>query len=401
MSNIFSMNSAELDPSLQGSQLAVAEIPVIDLTGLLHGSFDDRLAVARQIGRACRDIGFFAVTNHDIPTQIVTRAFDQASAFFALPTHEKSEIAIEQSSCHRGWFSVGGENLDPARQQYAGDFKEGIKIGQDLPANHSLVTAGVPLHGPNQWPANPAEFVPTFREYYTLMANLARALMRAFALALEMPEEYFDEFLTRPMATAGPLHYPPPSGPITDAQLGAGAHTDFGALTILAQDANGGLQVRNAAGQWIDVPPLADAFVVNVGDMMARWTNGLFASTVHRVINTSGRDRYSIPFFFDPNYDAPVVALPTCTSVDSPSRFAPTTGLAHLQEMINASFAYRGSPATRERGHRRAPSWAPEGPSWARSAATLPACHPAALLTVVRRITTSGNASRNASSTCS
>lgn len=344
MSNIFSMTSAELDPSLLGERVAAAEIPVIDLSGLLHGSIDVRGAVAREIGTACRDIGFFGVTGHDIPPQIVQRAFAQATAFFALPVEEKSQIAIEQSSCHRGWFSVGGENLDPAKQQYAGDFKEGIKIGQDLPANHSLVTAGIPLHGPNQWPANPAEFVPTFREYYALMANLARALMRAFALALDMPEEYFDEFLTRPMATAGPLHYPPPTGPITDAQLGAGAHTDFGALTILAQDANGGLQVRNVDGQWIDVPPMADAFVVNVGDMMARWTNGLFASTVHRVINTSGRDRYSIPFFFDPNHDAPVAALPTCTSAANPPRFAPTTGLEHLQEMINASFAYRAAP---------------------------------------------------------
>lgn len=343
MSNIFSMTSAELDSPGHGVPLAGAEIPVIDLTGLLHGPFETRCVVARQIGAACRDIGFFAVTNHDIPPQLVDRAFDQAIAFFALPVEEKSRIAIEQSTCHRGWFSVGGENLDPAKQQYAGDFKEGIKIGQDLPLNHSLVAAGVALHGPNQWPATPAEFVSTFREYYALMANLARALMRAFALALEMPEEYFDEFLTRPMATAGPLHYPAPVGPMTDAQLGAGAHTDFGALTILAQDANAGLQVRNAAGRWIDVPPLTGAFVVNVGDMMARWTNGLFASTVHRVINTSGRDRYSIPFFFDPNYDAPVAVLPTCTSHDNPPRFAPTTGLEHLQEMINASFAYRSA----------------------------------------------------------
>jgi isopenicillin N synthase-like dioxygenase len=275
--------------------------------------------------------------------QIVARAFDLAATFFALPIEEKSLIAIERSTCHRGWFSVGGENLDPARQQYSGDFKEGIKIGQDLPANHSLVSAGVPLHGPNQWPANPAEFVPAFREYYSLMSSLARSLMQAFALALGLPEEHFDAFLTRPMATAGPLHYPPPTGPITDAQLGAGAHTDFGALTILAQDANGGLQVRNAAGRWIDVPPIDGTFVVNVGDMMARWTNGLFASTVHRVINTSGRDRYSIPFFFDPNHDAPVTVLPTCISPDNPARYAPTTGLEHLQEMINASFAYRSA----------------------------------------------------------
>jgi isopenicillin N synthase-like dioxygenase len=343
MSNIFRMTSAQLDPSLLAERVAVESIPMIDVGPLVHGSAASRREVSRHIGAACRDIGFFGIANHDIPSLLVQQAFDQAARFFALPTASKAEIAIEQSTCHRGWFSVGGENLDPAKQQYAGDFKEGIKIGQDLPTNHSLVTAGVPLHGPNQWPASPAEFVPTFREYYALLSNLARALMRAFALALELPESYFDEFLTRPMATVGPLHYPPPVGPITDAQLGAGAHTDFGALTILAQDANGGLQVRNSVGQWIDVPPVDNTFVVNVGDMMARWTNGLFASTVHRVINTSGRDRYSIPFFFDPNYDAPVAVLPTCTSEDNPPRFAPTTGLEHLQEMINASFAYRAA----------------------------------------------------------
>ncbi len=343
MSNIFSMTDAPLDASLLGDRVAVDQIPVIDIGGLLHGLLADRRAVARQVGTACRDIGFFAITNHGIPRSIVSRVFTLAATFFALPTEEKALIAIEHSSCHRGWFSVGGENLDPARQQYAGDFKEGIKIGQDLPDNHCLVTAGVPLHGPNQWPARPAEFVPAYREYYGLMSNLARSLMRAFALALELPEDHFDDSLTRPMATVGPLHYPPPVGPITDAQLGAGAHTDFGALTILAQDDVGGLQVRNAAGRWVDVPSLPDAFVVNVGDMMARWTNGLFASTVHRVINASGRDRYSIPFFFDPDHDARVTVLATCTSPDNPPRFAPTTGLAHLQEMIDASFAYRSA----------------------------------------------------------
>ena len=347
MSNIFAVTGVQLSRELLAERVAVDAIPVVDLEPFLSGSAEQRLEIARSIGGACRHIGFFAIVNHRIPDQIVSRVFELAAAFFALPADEKAEIAIERSTCHRGWFSVGGENLDPAKQTYAGDFKEGIKIGQDLPANHILVRAGTPLHGPNQWPSRPADFVPAYREYYGLMTGLARSLMGAFALALSLPEDHFAEFLTCPMATVGPLHYPPQAGTITESRLGAGAHTDFGALTILAQDANGGLQVRNADGRWIDVPPITGAFVVNVGDMMARWTNGLFASTVHRVINVSGRDRYSIPFFFDPDHDAPVAALATCTSADNPPRFAPTTSMEHLMEMIDASFAYRAEFAYR------------------------------------------------------
>ena len=261
--------------------------------------------------------------------------------FFALPAEVKARIAIEQSSCHRGWFAVGGENLDPAKQTYAGDFKEGIKIGQDLPTNHRFVVDRVPLHGPNQWPADPAAFTPTLREYFGVMTSLGRRIVSAFALVLELPEDYFEQYFTTPMATAGPLHYPPHDGTVTEEQLGAGAHTDYGAVTLLAQDDVGGLQVRNVDGRWLNVPPIRDAFVVNVGDMMARWTNDLFTSTVHRVINTSGRERYSIPFFFDPNYDAGVTALPSCVTVDRPARYAPTTAIGHLLERIDASFAYR------------------------------------------------------------
>jgi isopenicillin N synthase-like dioxygenase len=330
-----------LDPSLLGERVSLEQLPIINLSTFLHGTASDRKRVAVEIGRACRDIGFFAISHHDVSPALVNRTFALCAEFFALPTEEKAAIDIKKSANHRGWFSVGGENLDPAKQTSAGDFKEGIKIGQDLPTNHILVTEGVALHGPNQWPSRPAEFTPTLREYYYVMTNLARELMRAFALALELDEGFFDDKFTRPMATAGPLHYPPQAGQITEEQLGAGAHTDFGALTILAQDDAGGLQVRSLSGAWIDVPPMPGAFVVNVGDMMARWTNDLFTSTVHRVINVSGRERYSIPFFFDPNHDAPVEALPTCVSADRPAKYAPTTGMEHLVEMINASFSYR------------------------------------------------------------
>jgi isopenicillin N synthase-like dioxygenase len=332
-----------LAASLLAERSALDEVPLIDIGPFLNGDAHDRADVATRIGDACRHIGFFAITNHGVPQSLVRRAFRVCTEFFALPDVEKERIAIERSECHRGWFRVGGENLDPGKQADAGDFKEGIKIGQDLPTTHPYVVAGLDLHGPNLWPANPPSFVPTMREYHGVMTSLGRRLVQAFAIALEMPENFFDDFFDISMATAGPLHYPPQTGEITEAQLGAGAHTDYGALTMLAQDDTGGLQVRNASSVWIDVPPTPNAFVVNVGDMMARWTNDVFTSTVHRVINTSGRHRYSIPFFFDPSPDTEVRAIASCVTDERPPQFAPTTSLDHLMERINATFDYRAT----------------------------------------------------------
>jgi isopenicillin N synthase-like dioxygenase len=279
-----------------------------------------------------------------VPQELIDRAFDAAKRFFDLPAEAKSRISIDHSACHRGWFAMGGENLDPAQQTANGDLKEGVKIGRDLPVDHPLVQAGTPLHGPNQWPDDPPDFKPVMQDYYAALSDLGRALMHAFALALELPEEHFDRWLTGPMATVGPLHYPPQSGPITAAQIGAGAHTDFGCLTVLAQDAVGGLQVRNTAGTWIDAPSIPGTFVVNVGDMLARWSNDIFASTLHRVINASGRERYSIPFFFDPDFDADLTCLETCQGPDRPARYPPTTGGQHLLDRIDATFDYRHQP---------------------------------------------------------
>jgi isopenicillin N synthase-like dioxygenase len=178
------------------------------------------------------------------------------------------------------------------------------------------------------------------QEYYDAMEALSRRLLQAFASALGLSAEYFDGWLDAPMTTLGPLHYPPQTGRITAAQIGAGAHTDYGCLTMLAQDAAGGLQVRNAAGVWIDAPPVAGSFVVNIGDMMERWTNGVFTSTAHRVINVSGRERYSLPYFFDPDFSAPVRCIETCLAPGESPKFAATTAGRHLLDMINASFSY-------------------------------------------------------------
>jgi len=329
-----------LDPSLAGERVALEAVPVIDFGPFREGTAEQRRAVARAIGEACRNIGFFYIVNHGVAAALIERTVAAARAFFALPAERKAEIAIEKSKCHRGWFQLGGENLDPAKQKAAGDLKEGIKIGRDLPPTHPLVLSGLPLHGPDQWPGGLPGWQETMLACYGALGLLGREIMQAFALALELPESFFDKWLTGPMATLGPLHYPPQSGRITEARLGAGAHTDFGCLTILWQDQAGGLQVKNLAGQWIDAPPIEGSFVVNIGDMMARWTNDLFTSTYHRVINTSGRDRYSMPFFFDPDFNADLTALPTCVGPGRPARYPPTTGGQHLLDRINETFDY-------------------------------------------------------------
>ncbi len=336
-------DTIQLDSSLVAKRVSLNEIPVIDLAPFLHGDAAARAAVAAKIGDACRNIGFFYIINHGVPRELVARVFAESARFFALPADRKAEIAIEKSACHRGYFMVGGENLDPAKQKTAGDLKEGIKIGRDLPADHPLVVAGTPLHGPNQWPANLPGWRETMEDYYGAMEALGREMLHAFSLALGLPEDYFDGWLSAPMTTLGPLHYPPQTGHITEAQLGAGAHTDYGCLTMLAQDDAGGLQVRNAAKNWIDAPPVADSFVVNIGDMMERWTNGVFTSTLHRVINISGRERYSLPYFFDPDFSAPVTCLETCKG--DGAKFPPTTAGKHLLDMINASFSYHKEKA--------------------------------------------------------
>jgi isopenicillin N synthase-like dioxygenase len=332
--------AVELEESLRGARVALEEIPVIDFGPFLTGDLAARRAVAAQIGQACRDIGFFYLKNHGISEDLVARTFAEAKRFFDQPMDRKLEIDIEKSPCHRGYFKVGGENLDPAKQTAGGDLKEGVKIGRDLAADHPLVTAGTPLHGPNLWPRDLPGWQGAMQSYFDALVGLGKQIMHAFALSLDLEECYFDRLLTDPMATLGPLHYPPQRGSITEQQIGAGAHTDFGCLTILAQDMNGGLQVKNAAGTWIDATPIPGTFVINIGDMMARWTNNLFASTQHRVINTSGAERYSIPFFFDPNFHAEVAALETCVDARHPPVFPPTTGGRHLLDMIDATFDY-------------------------------------------------------------
>lgn len=311
-------------------------LPIIDFAAFGDGTTAQKRHIGALIGAACRETGFFMLANHRLDETIKNAAFAAAHDFFDRTAEEKAAIAIEKSACHRGWYGPGGEVLDAAKQPQ-GDMKEGLKIGRDLPADHILVQQGTPLHGPNQWPRQDG-FKDAMLAAYTACETLSRQLMAAFALSLDLPETHFDACLTLPMATLSPLRYPPhPS----ESTLGAGAHTDFGCLTLLLQHDVAGLEIQQPDGSWLRVPCDPSLIVVNIGDMMARWTNNLYASTRHRVINRSAQTRHSMAFFFDPDAAADLGPLPGCLADGDKAAYPSATCLQHLLMKIEASFAYR------------------------------------------------------------
>ncbi|HEY2947805.1 MAG TPA: 2-oxoglutarate and iron-dependent oxygenase domain-containing protein [Micromonosporaceae bacterium] len=279
-----------------------AALPVIDVAALRSGGPAD--AVARQIEAACRRTGFFYVAGHGVPNELGRRLDAASREFFALPEPAKMEIAMARGGrAWRGYFPVGAE-LTSGRP----DLKEGIYFGAELPADDPRVRAGLPLHGPNLFPRQVPELRETVLAYLDALADLAQAVLRGVALSLDLPADYFAAgYTANPTILFRIFHYPP-SPPATD-DWGVGAHTDYGLLTLLAQDDNGGLQVATPDG-WIDAPPIPDTFVCNIGDMLEKLTGGWYRSTLHRVRNLSGRDRLSFPFFFDPDFSAEVPALP-------------------------------------------------------------------------------------------
>lgn len=307
-------------------------LPVIDLS--------QREGLPQRLDAACRHEGFFYLVGHDVDPAVRAAAFDAGKRFFALPDHEKARWHIERSGIHRGWDPIAWQALDPGQP---GDLKESFYLGVDRGPDDPLVRAGTPNQGPNQWPD--ATLVPGFRvavqAYEQALNQLARRLLSLMAQGLGLPANWFDACLRDPMPVLRLLHYPPqpPSHALLPGQIGCGAHTDWGSITLLAQDEAGGLQVQAADGTWFDAPPIRDAFVVNLGDMMARWTNDRYRSTPHRVLNPLGQERYSLAYFFDIDYHARVEALPGCHSASNPPRYPPTTAGQHIIEMYERTRA--------------------------------------------------------------
>jgi isopenicillin N synthase-like dioxygenase len=285
-------------------------LPVVDVSPLLSDG-PGSVAVAEQIGAACRTSGFFYVTGHGVPSTLVDRLDAASRAFFELPEPVKQRIAMAHGGrAWRGFFPVGGE-LTSGRP----DLKEGVYFGVELPPDDPRVVAGRPLHGANLFPVEVPELRTAVLAYLDALTGVAQAVLRGVALSLDLPADYFaSSYTADPMVLFRIFHYPP-QPPDDDEGWGVGEHTDYGLLTLLLQDRNGGLQVHTPDG-WIDAPPLPGTFVANIGDMLDRLTGGWYRSTPHRVRNRSGRERLSFPFFFDPAFEAEVPALPGRARLD-------------------------------------------------------------------------------------
>ena len=273
----------------------------------LHADDPAVAAVAAAIDDACREHGFFSVVGHGLDADLLPSLDALARDFFALPDEEKAEIAMARGGrAWRGWFPLGGELTSGVP-----DRKEGLYFGTELPPDDLRVRAGVPLHGPNLFPARPAELRPTVLATLDALTQLGHRLLSAMALGLGLAPDWFARHLTAdPTVLFRIFHYPPE--PVTGdaSRWGVAEHTDYGLLTLLHQDDTGGLEVRAPDGSWVAVPPLDGALVCNLGDMLERMTGGRYRSTPHRVRSPGDRHRISCPFFFDPSWDAEVRPLP-------------------------------------------------------------------------------------------
>ena len=300
-------------------------IPVLDFSRFSSG--EDRDGFVSDLGHACRDTGFFLVSGHGISDALIHDTFKAADAFFALPEDVKAKSDIRLSRNNRGWSAEGTENLDDSKPDQV-DRKEAFNIGLEMADDDPRM--GQPFRGPNNWPDLPA-FRDTILAYFNAVHELGVDLHHAIALDLGLDETYFDGFLDQPLATLRMLHYP--AGNAAPGKIGAGEHTDYGSITILMGDGEPGLQVKPRGKDWIDVPMVPGAFIINIADCLMRWTNDIYVSTPHRVLIPKNQRR-SLAFFLDPNPDAVIEALPGTGA----AKYAPVAGAEYLKMRLDATY---------------------------------------------------------------
>ncbi|WP_198970581.1 isopenicillin N synthase family dioxygenase [Xylophilus sp. ASV27] len=331
--------------------MTLLSVPIIDLAPYFAGTPEGKAAVARQVDEACRGIGFLVITHHGIAPELIARVSAASRAFFALPLADKRRVDRPRDDAVRGFSAVGEEGLSYSLEEQApGDLKESFSIGpSNVPEDdyHRGPAAGAHFE-PNSWP-DIAGFQEAYTEYFDAMSALSRSLMRIFALALKLDEFFFDDKIDKHISMFRVLSYPPQKEAPLPGQLRAGAHSDYGSLTIVLPD-DKGLQVFNKAGQWVDVPMVEGGLVVNIADLMMQWTNDQWVSTLHRVSNppfevASTNRRQSLVFFHQPNYDAMVECLPSCLAPGEAPKYAPVTSGDHLTSKFVKQTTFGGTKA--------------------------------------------------------
>jgi isopenicillin N synthase-like dioxygenase len=342
------------------SSSSFTKVPVVDVAPLFRGDAGARRAAAAELGAAARTAGFCYIVGHPLKPDLANRLVAQAKRFFSMPVEEKMRWYIGNSKHHRGYVPEGEEVFSGGTR----DRKEAFDVGYDLAPNDDEVRAGTPTMGPNVWPDLPS-FKEDVAEYYDTALGIGAVLFRGFALALGLEETYFDRFVTKPPSQLRLLHYP--VNPDAHDSVGIGAHTDYECFTILLSTAPG-LEVINGDGEWIDAPPIDDALIVNIGDLIENWTNGEYRATSHRVRRVR-EERFSFPLFCICDYHTVVQPLPQFVGQDRPSHYEPVIAGAHLFRQLGQTFHYlkrrvetgelvlpEGSPDTfgREHEHQRA-----------------------------------------------
>jgi isopenicillin N synthase-like dioxygenase len=321
-----------------------SHIPVISLQSLPDPGSHARKDLVEGVATACRTAGFFYVIDHGVPHTTIDGIFEAAQSFFALPQSVRDAIDVHTSSNYRGYVPMGLTGAGVPKRML-----EAFQIMRDLGPDDPDVRAGNVMYGSNRWPAaapgfDPATFRASMDRYYDAVWGLARRLLGIFAQGLGQGPDYFEPFFRKPLAQLRLLHYPPQ--PVDAVAEGVEAHTDPSAFTILLQDQIGGLEVRNRSGQWIAAPPIPYSFVINIGDMVQRWTNGRFVSTPHRVANRTGRDRMSVPFFVNPDYAATIAPV-LGDAASAAARYEPLACGPYLEAAFRAAWPRQDSETAR------------------------------------------------------
>jgi isopenicillin N synthase-like dioxygenase len=309
--------------------------PVIDLAPVDTGTSEEIAATANEIDEALRTIGFLAVVNHGVGEETSRDAWHAAHSCFDLPLAEKMRVHSKDPDYPYGYAPMADEALAGDSRP---DPKESFNLGP--PPRPEVEASGGYKLSERLWPQTPASFEPSLETYYEAMESLAEKLMRLFAVALDLDANFFDDKIDRHLSALRALNYPA-QDQAEDGQVRAGAHTDYGTITILRpDDATPGLEVLTAAGNWLLAPQVPGGFIINIGDLMAMWTNDRWQSTLHRVVNTydsAGTRRQSMAFFHQPNWDAAIECLPTCTGADNPPRYPPTRSGPWLRAKVEAA----------------------------------------------------------------
>ncbi|HEX2826007.1 MAG TPA: 2-oxoglutarate and iron-dependent oxygenase domain-containing protein [Burkholderiales bacterium] len=328
---------------------ATQAIPVIDFGPAFRAEPGGSDAVAAQVRHACENVGFFYLAGHGVPQDIIDGAFDASREFHAIPADDKLRLKLNENNI--GYLPVNQsmQRASTVHKAVRPNYNESFFISHDRGADHRDVLAGLPLRGRNQWPEGHEAMRAAMLCYFKAMEALGERMLRVLARALDMPPEHFTPFFEdEAHAQLRFLHYPPQESQ-DDEQFGQAPHTDNSFITILAREKVPGLAVRLTNGEWLAPPLIPGTFLVNLGNMMKRWSNDRFLSTPHGVLNDSGIDRYSIAFFYSPNPASTIECLPSCTSADDPPHYPPAVYRDLILEFFNANYFHRKGYTAKEK----------------------------------------------------